>query len=237
MIAYAAVDIQGGAVVQLVGGDPNDTRVRLDDPVRTACQWEAAGFTALHVVDLDAALGLGGNRAVIHEIMKTCSIPVQVGGGVRDDAAVDFWLECGASSVVVGTRAIGDRAWLMRNAARNPGRVTVAADTRAGCITINGWKTTAGLSIGQYMQLIEDVPLAAVLCTDVDREGRMTGVDVEMFRSLVQSTGHAVIASGGIATTDDLAALHDVGAAGAVLGMALYTGALHTSTITRIYTS
>jgi phosphoribosylformimino-5-aminoimidazole carboxamide ribotide isomerase len=146
VIVIAAVDLRDGRAVQLVGGRPDDERVSLPDPAAVARGWQDAGFPALHVVDLDAALGLGDNRAAIAAILQDTRIPVQVGGGVRDDAPADALLELGAARVVVGTRAVEDRSWLERLCARHPGRVVVAADVRAGAIVTRGWTAGAGVA-------------------------------------------------------------------------------------------
>jgi len=226
MIAYAAIDLRGGRVVQLVGGRPEAERVSLPDPVAVARRWAEAGFQWLHVVDLDAALGHGNNREAISQILRAVDLPVQVGGGVRDDDVAAELLDAGAARIVVGTRAVEDPAWLEALAARHPGRVVVAADTRDGVILTRGWTEGTGLEATSLLRRLDPLPLAGVLVTDVGREGRMAGADVERFTTLVAATRHPLLASGGIRGLDDLRALARCGAAGAVLGMSLYTGAV-----------
>lgn len=228
MRVWAAIDLRDGAAVQLVGGDPAHERVRLPDPVAVAERWLGAGFTALHVVDLDAALGTGDNREAVAAIADAVAgrAALQVGGGIRDDAAIVRSLGLGVDRVVVGTRAVEDRPWLEAAADRNPGRLVVAADVRHGAIMSRGWTESTGRSAGAFVAGLDPLPLADVLVTDVGREGREAGIDREGFRDLVAATRHGVIAAGGIAGVDDLDALREVGAAGAVLGMALYTGRL-----------
>ena len=236
MIAYAAIDLRGGRVVQLVGGRPDAERVSLPDPAAVARQWIDAGFAALHVVDLDAALGCGENAAGIAAILDTAgAVPVQVGGGVRSIERAEALLASGASRVIVGTRAVEERAWLEQLAERNPQRVVVAADVRGDEIVVRGWTAGAGEAATEFLTALHDVPLAAVLVTDVSREGQMLGADVARFRKLIAATSHPLIASGGVANTRDLEALADAGAAGVVLGMALYTGALDARTIAQDY--
>lgn len=227
MKIYAALDLRGGAAVQLVGGDPGDERIRLPDPADIARRWLALGFRYLHVVDLDAALGDGDNAEAIEAIATARGrATLQVGGGVRDQAAIERALRQGADRVVVGTRAVEDPEWVKAAAARFPDRIVVAADTRDGQILTRGWTASTGLDALEFVALLDALPLAAVLVTDVGREGRQEGIDRAAFRSMAGATRHPLIAAGGITEPDDLGALVDAGAAGAVLGMALYSGRL-----------
>jgi phosphoribosylformimino-5-aminoimidazole carboxamide ribotide isomerase len=226
VIAYAAIDLRGGRTVQLVGGRPERERISLPDPLQVARRWVEAGFRALHVVDLDAALGRGDNRSIIADVLRSVDVPVQVGGGVRDDAAADALLGAGAQRVVVGTRAIGDRTWLAGLARARPGRVVVAADVREDTVLTHGWAEATDVRVDRFLNSLDDLPLAAILVTDVAREGQMTGIDAVRFAPLVAATAHPLIAAGGIAGIEDLRVLDEVGVAGAVLGMALYTGAI-----------
>lgn len=231
MIAYAAIDLRGGRVVQLVGGRVEDERVSLADPVSVAKRWVEAGFRALHVVDLDAALGTGSNRGHIEAIMRDVPVPVQVGGGLRDDDAVADMLDAGAAHVIVGTRAIEDRSWRLEIAERHPGRVIVAADVRGGGIVTRGWQTATSLDSEAFVRELDAETIAGVLVTDVSREGQMVGIDGPLFRRLVNASAHPLIAAGGIRDIRDLQTLAQCGAAGAVLGMALYQGAMDIRTI------
>lgn len=233
MIAVPAVDLRGGRCVQLVGGRPEEERVSLPDPVDVAARWRRDGFAWLHVVDLDAALGDGDNRDVVRRICEATDATIQVGGGLRDDAAVAAALDAGADRAIVGTRAVEDRSWLDALARRHPGRIVVAADVREGRVLRRGWTESSELEVEAFVAGLAGLPLAGILCTDVGREGRMTGIDEEAVAGLVRATAHPVLASGGIATVDDLRALDRAGAAGAVMGMALYTGALEPREIAR----
>lgn len=226
MIAYAAIDLRGGQAVQLVGGRPDAQKVALPDPAAIAQQWIAAGFAALHVVDLDAALGTGDNRPLIAEILDIATVPVQVGGGVRDEAAIEELLAAGATRVIVGTRAIEDAAWRARIAEEFAGRIVVAADVRDRLITTRGWTEQTNVSVDAFVHEAGAQPLAALLITDVGREGRLVGVDVALFASMAGASAIPIIAAGGIRDMADLHALNDAGVAGAVLGMSLYTGAI-----------
>jgi phosphoribosylformimino-5-aminoimidazole carboxamide ribotide isomerase len=226
MIAVPAVDLRDGACVQLVGGDYDAERVRLDDPLAVARRWRDAGFARLHVVDLDAATGRGDNAAAVAALLAQGGAEIQVGGGVRDDARLDALLPAGAARIVCGTRAVEDPAWLAAAAARHPGRVVVAADVRGREVATRGWAGRSGRDVFRLLDALAPLPLAGLLVTAVHREGRMAGPDLSLVRALAARTRIPLLASGGIGGVDDLRRLQEAGAAEAVVGMALYTGAL-----------
>ena len=233
MIAVPAVDLRGGRCVQLVGGRPEEERVSLPDPVQTARRWWEEGFRELHVVDLDAALGDGDNRDLVRELCSTTPATVQVGGGLRDDDAVHAVLEAGADRVIVGTRAVEDRAWLEALSRDRAGRIVVAADVRDGTVLRRGWTEASTLAVEDFVAGLAGLPLAGVLCTDVGREGRMAGIDGRAMAAVVDAAADPVWVSGGISSVEELRALDGAGAAGAVLGMALYTGTLDAEEVAR----
>ena len=235
MIAYAAIDLRENRVVQLVGGRVENELVSLADPVSVAKKWVGAGFAALHIVDLDAALGLGSNREAIREIIENVDVPVQVGGGIRTNEDVQQWIGAGAHRVMVGTRAVEDPKWRNDVAAWYPGRIIIAADVRDGVVVTRGWQQTTSLEIDAFLTSLNDEPLAAILVTDVSREGQMSGMDTALFARLAALTQHPLVAAGGIRDEQDLHALAAAGAAGAVLGMALYQGAVDPAAITPMY--
>lgn len=226
MIAIPAVDLRDGACVQLVGGEYDAERVRLNDPVAVASGWAALGFSALHLVDLDAATGRGKNAALVGAIITAAGVPVQVGGGVRTEADIERLVTSGAARVVVGTRALEDAAWLERAAAGAPGQLIVAVDIRDRSVLTRGWAHVLSDTLESVLARLDVLPLAGLLVTAVHREGRMEGADVELTREVAEQVRHPVLASGGIGGMDDLRALATAGAAAAVIGMALYTGAL-----------
>ena len=232
MIAIPAVDLRAGRCVQLVGGDYAQERVRLDDPVEVAREWVRAGFARLHVVDLDAATGRGSNRALIGELLRAVAretggaVPVQVGGGVREEEDIAALLDEGAAAVVVGTRAVEDEAWRETMALRYPGQLVLAADVRGRQVVTRGWSSTSTLDVGELVRDCAGLPLAALLVTAVQLEGRMEGTDLPLMEEIAEQAAAPLLASGGVASADDLRALAHRGVAGAVLGMALYTGAL-----------
>jgi phosphoribosylformimino-5-aminoimidazole carboxamide ribotide isomerase len=226
MIAIPAVDLRDGACVQLVGGEYTAERIRLPDPVAVALDWEAKGFQALHIVDLDAATGRGNNRRTIERLLNRTECDVQVGGGIRDRDAIEWLIDAGADRVVIGTRALEDEEWLAEMADEWPRQLVVAADVRERKIVTRGWTKITTLDIEDVLERLSQLPLAGVLVTAVHKEGLMQGADLSLMEDVAESTSLPVIASGGIATDSDLRLLADRGVSAAVLGMALYTGAL-----------
>ena len=233
MQVIPAVDLREGKCVQLVGGSYAEERVRLDDPVAVAAKWEEAGFLRLHVVDLDAATGKGSNRSLVEEIVRSTGMTVQVGGGIRDNDTIEELLSFGVSAVVLGTRAIENRDWLEEASARFPDRVIVAADVKERSIVTRGWTKALDLDVGDAVRALSELQLAGILVTAVHREGLMNGPDLDLMRELAGETTLPLLASGGIGSEADLEELAEIGVASAVVGMALYTGALDIESITR----
>jgi len=226
MITIPAVDLRDGACVQLVGGSYGDERVRLSDPLGVAREWWSHGFQRLHVIDLDAATGRGENRALVRGILDDAAAEVQVGGGVRDAARLEELLEDGADWVVLGTRALEEPEWLAEMAARHPDRLIVAVDVRERRVVTRGWSRTLPEHVDDMVDELNGVPLAGLLVTAVHREGQLQGTDLPLMEDIVEASRVPVFAAGGVSSLDDLRALEHRGAAGAVIGMALYTGAL-----------
>jgi phosphoribosylformimino-5-aminoimidazole carboxamide ribotide isomerase len=227
MLVIPAVDLRDGACVQLVGGEYDAEQVRLDDPLAVAREWARLGFRRLHVVDLDAATGRGSNAAVVEEILRHGGFEtVQVGGGVRDEDAIERLLGIGASAVVVGTRGVEDPDWLVEMAERYPGEIVLAADVRDRRIVTRGWTETLPRDVIDLVEELHGVPLAGLLVTAVHREGQMQGTDLPLMEDVVDAATVPVLASGGVGSVQDLRALADRGVAGTVVGMALYTGAI-----------
>lgn len=231
MQVIPAIDLRDGACVQLVGGSYADERVRIANPLAVAEEWARVGFGRIHLVDLDAATGRGSNAGIVRSILDECAIESQCGGGVRDLDSIDELLAAGASEVVVGTRAIEDRAWLEEAVDRYPNRIIVAADARERRLVTRGWSETGARDVTSFIEELDDLPLAAILVTAVEREGRMEGPDLTLMGEIARRSNLPLQASGGVRGIDDLRALADVGAAATIVGMALYTGALHPQTI------
>lgn len=226
MIAIPAVDLREGACVQLVGGEYARERVRLDDPLGVAREWARLGFARLHVVDLDAALEKGSNLPLIRDILREQMADVQVGGGLRTGESVGDILDDGARYAIVGTRALEDLDWLAELAHDNPGQVIVAADVRERRVTTRGWQRTLPRDVIDMVEEMNGLPLAALLVTAVHREGLLQGTDLPLMEDVVDAADFPVYAAGGVGSVGDLHALQDRGVAGAVIGMALYTGAI-----------
>lgn len=240
MIATPAVDLKGGRCVQLVGGRPEDERVSLPDPVEVARSWRERGFASLHIVDLDAALGSGDNGDVVTRIVSDArladaGLDIQMGGGVRSGDRIRHLLKLGVDRAVVGTRAVDDPAWLSAAAADFPGRITVAADIRDGQVLRKGWTEDSGLALDDFLGRLAPLPLGGILCTDVGREGRMAGIDRDGVAAALAAAPHPMWISGGVTTLDELDFLAGHGAAGVVLGMALYTGRLDPDAVAERY--
>lgn len=235
MLAIPAIDLRDGHCVQLVGGDYAKEAVRLDEPLLVAQRWVAAGFSRLHLVDLDAATGRGNNRDLIREIITRSGVPAQVGGGIRDGDALNTLLDDGAEHVVVGTRGVEDPEWLAKQAERFPGRIVLAADVNLRKVVTRGWAKETSRDVLDLIRELEHLPLAGLLVTAVHKEGKMQGTDLALMADVVDAAPWPVIASGGVSSMLDLQALEDRGVAAAVLGMALYTDALDARVVAEEY--
>lgn len=231
MIVVPALDILDGACVQLVGGAFDDERIRIPDPRGVARRWATLGFARLHVVDLDAARDTGDNAAVIDDILAAGLAVTSVGGGVRTTLRVEELVGAGAAAVIVGTRAIEEPTWLEEIATRFPDRIIVAADVRERQVVTRAWTHQLSLDISEVVARCNALPLAGILVTAVHKEGQMHGPDLQLIADVVHATRHAVTASGGVSTMQDLRDLHTRGAAACVVGMALYSGALKAQTV------
>jgi phosphoribosylformimino-5-aminoimidazole carboxamide ribotide isomerase len=226
VIAIPAVDLREGACVQLVGGSYANEQVRLENPVEVAHGWARAGFQRLHVVDLDAATARGDNAAIVRDILAEVPARIQVGGGVRSGDTIELLLDEGAEFVLLGTRALEEPEWLAGTASSFPGQLIVAADVRERQIVTRGWARTLSRTVLDVIEQLNEIPLGGVLVTAVHREGQLAGTDLFLMEDVAELSVHPVIAAGGISTMNDLRELSDRGISAAVIGMALYTGAL-----------
>jgi phosphoribosylformimino-5-aminoimidazole carboxamide ribotide isomerase len=200
--------------------------IRIPDPVGVAVAWERYGFQSIHVVDLDAITGRGTNAEQIQAILRSTDADVQVGGGVRDSDAIHQALTDGAARVVIGTRALEDPDWLAEMSELYPQSIVVAADVKSRKILTRGWTRLYPRLVLDLVEELNGLPLAGVLVTAVQREGTMTGPDLPLMEDVAEAAEFPVYASGGLATIQDLRALSDRGVAGAIIGMALYSGAM-----------
>ena len=220
-----AVDVQDGQVVQLVGGERGTGRT-YGDPVEAARNWAAAGADTLHLVDLDGALeGERANAAAIERVVAATDADVQVGGGIRTATDAFDLLESGVDRVILGTAAVENPDVVSTIAERYPDGVLVSLDSRGGEVVVSGWTEGTGLDPAEAAARFVEAGAAGILFTDVDVEGQMEGVRGEEVRRVVSAVDAPVIASGGVATVEDVRTVHDAGAAAVVVGTALYEGA------------
>ncbi|MCS7234742.1 MAG: 1-(5-phosphoribosyl)-5-[(5-phosphoribosylamino)methylideneamino]imidazole-4-carboxamide isomerase [Armatimonadota bacterium] len=225
MTVFPALDLMGGKVVRLAQGDFRRVTVYAQDPVEMAARWAQAGARWVHVVDLDGAREGQPKHLHVVSALKQCGLRVQVGGGLREQAAVEAALEAGADRVVVGTRAVLDPAWLDGLCARWEGRVVVALDVREGRVVVRGWSEATPLDVWEAARRILACGVRHLLVTDVAADGVLAGPNLSLYRHL-GALRASVIASGGVRDAEDVRALRRVGVAGVVVGRALYEGRL-----------
>ncbi|HHT74769.1 MAG TPA: 1-(5-phosphoribosyl)-5-[(5-phosphoribosylamino)methylideneamino]imidazole-4-carboxamide isomerase [Methanomassiliicoccaceae archaeon] len=228
MIVIPAVDILDGNVVTLVGGKPGTEKVTLPNPRQVAEKWESEGAPMIHVVDLNAAMDRGDNFNAIASILANVKVPIQIGGGIRTTEKAETFLNLGASRVVVGTRAVRDPEWLEELAHSNRHKIVLALDLKNGKVQVKGWKESSSKSAKEILERTEGLPLAGVLYTNIDVEGRAAGIDAERLAEFKAICPHPIIASGGITTSDDLRKLEEMGIESAIVGLALYAGTIGT---------
>lgn len=230
MIIFPAIDLKGGQVVRLAEGDMARATVYADDPAAQARQFADLGADWLHVVDLDGAFaGEGRNVAAVEAIVAAFPGKVQLGGGIRSRESIERWIALGVERVVMGTAALEDPALVRAAAAAHPGRIVVAVDARGGMVATRGWADVSTLAVADLATQFEDAGVAALLFTDVGRDGMLKGVNFEATVELAQATTLPVIASGGVADIKDIEALvanaHH-GIEGVICGRAIYDGRL-----------
>jgi phosphoribosylformimino-5-aminoimidazole carboxamide ribotide isomerase len=231
VIAIPAIDLREGACVQLVGGEYTAERVRLSDPLAVLRRWEECGFTRAHIVDLDAATGRGSNASIVRQLAESSSIELQVGGGVHSDERIRDLFALGTRFVVIGTRALEDPIWLQQSAANAPNTIIVAVDVRGRDVVCAGWTRSLSRDVADVITELNALPLAGILVTGVHVEGRMQGPDLALAELVAKTSRAPSFAAGGIGSLRDLTALAQRGVAGAIIGMALYTGALDPRTV------
>lgn len=228
MILYPAIDLKDGNAVRLVHGDMDQTTVFNDDPAAQARQFVEAGCTWLHLVDLNGAFaGEPVNAAPVEAILAACPVPAQLGGGIRDMATIERWLDKGLARVILGTVAV-ENPDLVREAARAfPGQVAVGLDARNGYVATRGWAEETDMQVTDLAKSFEDAGIAAIIYTDILRDGAMKGPNITATEALARAVDIPVIASGGVSSMTDLTALKATGViAGAISGRALYDGAI-----------
>ncbi len=225
---YPAIDLKQGRVVRLQRGDMAQATIYAEDPAEQARAFAADGFQWLHVVDLDGAFaGKPANAEAVARILAASPNPVQLGGGIRNMPTVEAWLGAGVTRVILGSAAVKDPQFVREACRHFPGRVVVGIDARGGMVATEGWAETSTLPALDLALRLEDAGAAAIIYTDIDRDGMLSGVNVEQTRNLAMALDTPVIASGGVASIADLVALKAVaadGISGCILGRALYDG-------------
>jgi phosphoribosylformimino-5-aminoimidazole carboxamide ribotide isomerase len=230
MLIIPAIDLKEGKCVRLYQGDMNKATVYSDDPVATALRWQSEGAERLHVVDLDGAIaGTGVNTKVIRQICKALSIPVQVGGGLRTVEAVERLFFSGVHRAILGTVAYRDPTVVAAACQRFPGKITVGIDARNGKLAVQGWTENTALEAVDLAKQCEGMGVSEIIYTDISRDGTEQGVNIDATLALAQAVSLPVVASGGVASIQDiqqLAQFEAKGIKGVIVGKALYTGAV-----------
>ena len=228
MILFPAIDIKDGLCVRLLRGEMTDATVFNDDPAAQAREFASLGFEWLHVVDLNGAFeGRPVNTDAVSGILEAADIPVQLGGGIRDLSTLDHWLGAGVARVVLGTSAFADPDFVLEACARHPGRVAIGIDVRNGLVATDGWAKTTRVRALDLALRFEDAGLAAIVYTDINRDGALGGLNVEATVDIAFALTTPVIASGGVSSTQDLLELkanERAGITGVICGRALYDG-------------
>jgi phosphoribosylformimino-5-aminoimidazole carboxamide ribotide isomerase len=228
VIVFPAIDLKDGAAVRLLRGEMDTARVFNPDPAAQARAFAEAGFRWLHLVDLNGAFqGRPVNRTAVDGILAAIDLPVQLGGGIRDMATIETWLEAGVARVILGTAAVKDPDLVREACRRFAGRVVVGIDARAGRVAVEGWAEQSDLEAHDLARRFEDAGVAALVYTDIERDGALQGVNVAATAALAEAVSIPVIASGGVSSLDDIAALLAVearGIEGVICGRALYDG-------------
>ena len=232
MRIWPAIDIRGGKCVRLTQGDYQKETIYGDNPADMAHRWIAEGATGLHIVDLDGArdgLNPGGrspNRDAIARITKEVSVDIQLGGGIRDEATIEEYLELGIKRLVIGTSALMDPEWSARMIAQFPGNLIIGIDARQGRVATDGWLKTSKTTAIEHAQHFAEQEIAGIVYTDISKDGMLAGPNFSEMKSMTQAVDTPIIASGGITTPEDIVQLAQLNLDGAIIGRTLYEGCL-----------
>ena len=227
MLVIPAIDILGGRCVRLYQGDFDQSTTYSDDPAAMTLDFERSGANRVHVVDLDAARSSGDNRAVIEGLIAGTSLTIQVAGGIRSSEQIDSWLAAGATAVVMGTAAVREPDLLAECAHKHAGQVLAALDIRDGKPAVAGWLETESIDIADLIARWDSLPLAGLILTATDRDGTMTGPDIDTLTRVRAMSRLPIQYSGGISSMDDIRAVREADATAVILGRSLYEGAIH----------
>ena len=224
MIIYPAIDIRGGKCVRLTQGRYDDITIFSDDPVNMALQFQNAGAKYLHVVDLDGARGDTDNRGIISRIAKELSIPVQTGGGIRTMADIEAVLEFGISRVILGTTAVKNPEMVNEAVKKYGSHIAVGIDAKDGFVAIEGWEKTSAVKAVEHAKNMESMGVQTIIYTDIATDGMLSGPNLFAMSEMIKKVNMEVIASGGVSSLKDIRHLNEIGAAGVIVGKAIYTG-------------
>ncbi len=225
-----AIDLIGGQAVRLMKGDYNKVTVYSDTPAEVAKSFEKSGAEFLHIVDLDGAKeGNTANFETIRRIVEQTSLSVEVGGGIRSIETVKKYVDIGVDRVIIGTAAVTDPEFLKQAVAAYPDHIAVGIDIKDGMVAIKGWTEVSQLSCFEFCRTVQELGVRTIICTDISKDGMMSGTNLELYRELSKRFDLNVIASGGVSTLEDVRCLAKMDLYGAILGKALYTGAIELS--------
>ena len=234
MIIIPAVDIKNGQCVRLLQGRMDDETIYSDDPAAMALKWAKIGAQLIHVIDLDGAFAKSPqNIGAIRKILKSVAVPIQLGGGIRNEETVHMYFELGVSRIIIGTEAIKKPEFVKRVCQKYPGQIIVGIDARQGRVAIDGWTHTTGIEVIELAKEFEGCGVAAINFTDIQRDGMQTGPNLDATLRLAEAVTIPVIASGGVSSIEDinnLLPLEKAGVAGVIVGRALYSGQLDLKT-------
>lgn len=226
MILYPAIDIRGGKCVRLTQGRYDDMTVFADNPITIAQQFQKDGARYLHVVDLDGARGDSNNRALISQIVQALSIPVQTGGGIRTLNDIEAVLASGVTRVILGTSAVKNPNLVAQAVLKFGSHISVGIDAKDGFVAIEGWEKTSDLKAVEFAKSMESLGVETIIYTDIATDGMLSGPNISAMQEMVREVKLEVIASGGVSTIQDLISLKKLGVHGAIVGKAIYTGAV-----------
>lgn len=238
MIIFPAIDLKDGQCVRLKQGDMQQETVFNDSPANQAQQFEQQGFEWLHIVDLNGAFeGKPVNGQAVNDILQSITIPTQLGGGIRDLKTIEYWLNAGINRVILGTVAVKNPALVIEACKAFPGKIAVGIDARDGMVAVEGWAEASTMDMVDLSLKFEDAGVAAIIYTDINRDGLMAGPDIEGTKKLAEAITTPVIASGGIASIEDIIALKAIessGVIGAISGRAIYDGRISPEEVLKV---
>ena len=227
MILFPAIDLYDRKAVRLYKGDYQNMTVYSENPIEVAWDFEAAGATHIHMVDLEGAKsGETPNLAIVEQVAKETSLFVEIGGGIRNMETVERYLSAGVSRVILGTAAVNDEAFLTAAVSTYGEKIAVGADVKDGCIAIKGWLETSAVTLEAFLEKMQAIGVKNVICTDISRDGAMRGTNLALYRELSRKYSLDITASGGVSSLEDVRQLRQMDLYGAIIGKAYYTGAI-----------